>query len=230
MRVVVGEDSLLAREGIVRLLQDAGYAVVGQGWDLPLSHAGRGAGVARTSWSSTSGCRPPSPTRGWSPLARSVNATPDTGVLVLSQYVEPSVCAAAARGAPRRRRLPAQGEGVRRRRCSSTPCAASPTTRPWSTPASCSRLVGRHRRDGPPRPAHRTGAGSARSHRRRDCPTPPSRGGCSSPNELFRRTPRRSHQARPPARTRTRTGACSRSSPTSSTVPPNGESPGPHAG
>ena len=35
MRVVVGEDSLLTREGIVRLLGDAGYTVVGQGTDYP---------------------------------------------------------------------------------------------------------------------------------------------------------------------------------------------------
>jgi DNA-binding NarL/FixJ family response regulator len=33
MRVVVGEDSVLLREGIVRLLRDAGFDVVGQAGD-----------------------------------------------------------------------------------------------------------------------------------------------------------------------------------------------------
>ena len=89
MRVVVGEDSLLTREGIVRLLQDAGYTVVGQGGDLPSLMQAVELDPP-TSWSSTSGCRPPSPTRA-STAARAIREYhPDTGVLVLSQYVEPS--------------------------------------------------------------------------------------------------------------------------------------------
>ena len=87
VRVVVADDSVLLREGVVRLLEEAGFEVVGQAGDADdLLRK-----VARTSptwrwW--TSGCRPTTPTRACGRRWRSAAAQPETGVLVLSQYVE----------------------------------------------------------------------------------------------------------------------------------------------
>jgi len=59
MRVVVADDVMLTREGIVRLLEDAGVEVVGQAEDAPsLLKVVRGT---QRSW--TSACRPHTPTR-----------------------------------------------------------------------------------------------------------------------------------------------------------------------
>lgn len=89
MRVVVGEDSLLTREGIVRLLQDAGFTVVGQGGDL----ASVLLAVERESPDLVvvDIRMPPTFTDEGLTAARDIREThPGTGVLVLSQYVEPS--------------------------------------------------------------------------------------------------------------------------------------------
>ena len=47
------------------------------------------AATSPTWRSSTCGCRRPSPTRGSAPRSRPASATPTSGVLILSQYVEP---------------------------------------------------------------------------------------------------------------------------------------------
>src|SRR5213075_377564 len=68
VRVVLADDSVLLREGIARLLEDAGFEIVAQSGtaDDLLRHEGlRAAQQIRERW-------------------------PDTGVLVLSQYVEPT--------------------------------------------------------------------------------------------------------------------------------------------
>ena len=57
MRVVIGEDQALLREGIVRLLEEAGFEVVGQAGDATTCGA-RSAPTSPTSRWSTSGCRP----------------------------------------------------------------------------------------------------------------------------------------------------------------------------
>ena len=70
MRVVVAEDVMLTREGIVRLLGDAGVEVVAQAEDADGSAASSSANSARTSRSSTSGCLPRTPTRASWPRDR----------------------------------------------------------------------------------------------------------------------------------------------------------------
>ena len=89
MRVVVAEDVMLTREGIVRLLGDAGMEVVGTAEDadglVRLVHQHR-PDVAITDIR-----MPPTHTdEGIAAAARIRAEYPATGVLVLSQYVEPS--------------------------------------------------------------------------------------------------------------------------------------------
>jgi DNA-binding NarL/FixJ family response regulator len=89
MRVVVAEDLMLTREGIVRLLGDAGIDVVGVADDadtlLRLVHQQR-PDVAITDIR-----MPPTHTdEGLAAAARIRAEYPTTAVLVLSQYVEPS--------------------------------------------------------------------------------------------------------------------------------------------
>jgi DNA-binding NarL/FixJ family response regulator len=89
MRVVVAEDVMLTREGIVRLLQDAGLDVVAQASDadelikhVQLTHPDVAVIDIRM---------PPTHTDEGLVAARRIRTEhPDVGVLVLSQYVEPS--------------------------------------------------------------------------------------------------------------------------------------------
>ncbi|WP_328630022.1 response regulator transcription factor [Streptomyces lycii] len=87
MRVIVAEDSVLLREGLVRLLQEAGFTVAGQ------------AGTAEEALSRAARCRPdvalmdirmpPTHTDEGVRAALALRESlPDTGVLLLSQYVE----------------------------------------------------------------------------------------------------------------------------------------------
>jgi len=89
MRVVVAEDVMLTRVGIVRLLTEAGYDVVGEAEDL--------AGLMRCVMSTRPDVvvvdirMPPSHTDEGIVAAQRVRAEhDDIGVLVLSQYVEPA--------------------------------------------------------------------------------------------------------------------------------------------
>ena len=87
MRVVVADDEVLLREGLARLLTETGFEVVGKAGDADelLRRSGR---PARTWRSSTSRCRPPTPTRGsWRP-SEIRQLDPTVGVLVLSHYLE----------------------------------------------------------------------------------------------------------------------------------------------
>jgi DNA-binding NarL/FixJ family response regulator len=89
MRVVVAEDVMLTREGIVRLLQDAGIEVVAQASDadelvrqVHLTHPDVAVIDIRM---------PPTHTDEGLVAARRIRSElPEVGVLVLSQYVEPS--------------------------------------------------------------------------------------------------------------------------------------------
>ena len=74
---MIAEDSVLLREGITRLLVDAGEEVVAGFGDADalLGRAGRRAPKdCPTSWSSTCACRPPTPTRVSAPRCRSATA------------------------------------------------------------------------------------------------------------------------------------------------------------
>ncbi len=87
MRVIVAEDSVLLREGIVRLLEEAGFEVVGQagdGEDLM-----RKARAHKPDLAIIDIRMPPTHTDEGLRAARTIREElPDTGVLVLSQYIE----------------------------------------------------------------------------------------------------------------------------------------------
>jgi DNA-binding NarL/FixJ family response regulator len=87
MRVVVGEDSVLLREGVVRLLEEAGFEVAGQagdGEELIRKVRAHKPDVAIVDIK-----MPPTHTDEGLRAAREIRAElPEVGVLVLSQYVE----------------------------------------------------------------------------------------------------------------------------------------------
>src|SRR5690348_15432916 len=89
LRVVLAEDSVLLREGIARLLADAGFEVVGQSAtadDLLLKVRSYAPDVVITDIR-----MPPTQTDEGLRAAQEIRAQhPGVGVLVLSQYVEPS--------------------------------------------------------------------------------------------------------------------------------------------
>jgi DNA-binding NarL/FixJ family response regulator len=89
MRVVVAEDVMLTREGIVRLLRDAGFQVVGEAEDL--DGLLRSVALERPEAVVVDIRMPPTHTdEGLVAAQRIRTQHPDVGVLLLSQYVEPS--------------------------------------------------------------------------------------------------------------------------------------------
>jgi DNA-binding NarL/FixJ family response regulator len=89
MRVVVAEDVMLTREGIVRLLEDAGVEVVGQAEDLP--GALQKVRAHRPDAAIIDIRMPPTHQDEGLVAAQRIRAEyPEVGVLVLSQYVEPA--------------------------------------------------------------------------------------------------------------------------------------------
>ncbi len=88
MRVVLADDSVLLREGIARLLEEAGFEVVGQAGtaeELLLKVRSYSPAVALVDIR-----MPPTHTDEGLRAAREIRERyPATGVLVLSQYVEP---------------------------------------------------------------------------------------------------------------------------------------------
>jgi DNA-binding NarL/FixJ family response regulator len=89
MRVVIADDSVLLREGVRRLLEEAGFAVVGQAADagqLLREVAEKNPDVAIVDIR-----MPPTHTDEGLRAARELRRRhPDLGILVLSQYVRPS--------------------------------------------------------------------------------------------------------------------------------------------
>ena len=89
MRVVVADDVMLTREGIVRLLHDSGIEVVAEAEDADalLRHVR----LSRPDAAIVDIRMPPTHTDEGVVAAQQIRAEhPDVGVLVLSQYVEPS--------------------------------------------------------------------------------------------------------------------------------------------
>ena len=78
MRVVIADDSVLLREGIVRLLDEAGFEVVGQAGDAEDLLRKVGAHKPDVA-SSTSACRRRTPTRACARRSRSAASCPDRG-------------------------------------------------------------------------------------------------------------------------------------------------------
>ncbi len=87
MRIVIGEDSVLFREGLARLLADAGHEIVGKAGDAPgLVEAVR---QTRPDLAIIDIRMPPDGTDDGARAARQVRADfPDLGVVLLSQHVE----------------------------------------------------------------------------------------------------------------------------------------------
>jgi DNA-binding NarL/FixJ family response regulator len=89
VRVVVADDVMLTREGIVRLLQDAGIDVVAEAEDA--EGLLREVRLARPDVAIVDIRMPPTHTDEGLVAAQTIRAEhPGIGVLVLSQYVEPS--------------------------------------------------------------------------------------------------------------------------------------------
>jgi DNA-binding NarL/FixJ family response regulator len=89
MRVVVADDVMLTREGIVRLLEEAGVEVVAQAEDA--EGLLREVRLKRPDVAIADIRMPPSHTDEGLVAAQRIRAEhPDVAVLVLSQYVEPS--------------------------------------------------------------------------------------------------------------------------------------------
>jgi DNA-binding NarL/FixJ family response regulator len=87
MRVVVADDSVLMREGIVRLLEEAGFEVAGQAGDA--EDLMRKVRAHKPDVAVVDIRMPPTNTDDGLRAALELRAElPDTGVLVLSQYVE----------------------------------------------------------------------------------------------------------------------------------------------
>jgi DNA-binding NarL/FixJ family response regulator len=87
MRVVVADDSVLLREGVVRLLEENGFDVVGQAGDA--EDLIRKVRAHKPDVAVVDIRMPPTNTDDGLRAALQIRAElPDTGVLVLSQYVE----------------------------------------------------------------------------------------------------------------------------------------------
>src|SRR6185503_15504823 len=144
---VLAEDSILLREGIARLLEDGGFEVVGQAGnaeDLLLKVRSYSPDVALVDIR-----MPPTHTDEGLRAAKEIREKyPDTGVLVLSQYVEAGYAMEL---------LSESSEGVGyllKDRVSDIDEFASAVRRVGQggsalDPAVVSQLVGRHRRDDP---------------------------------------------------------------------------------
>ena len=89
MRIVVADDVMLTREGIVRLLEDAGMDVVGQADDA--ASLLRRVRTTRPDAAIVDIRMPPTHTDEGLVAAGMIRAElPDVGVLILSEYIEPS--------------------------------------------------------------------------------------------------------------------------------------------
>ena len=87
IRVVIADDSVLLREGLARLLEESGFEVVGQAGDA--DDLLRKVGAHRPEVAVVDVRMPPTHTDEGMRAAHRIRAEhPDTGVLVLSQYVE----------------------------------------------------------------------------------------------------------------------------------------------
>jgi DNA-binding NarL/FixJ family response regulator len=87
VRVVVADDSVLLREGIVRILADSGFDVVGQAGDA--EDLIRKVSAHKPDVAIVDVRMPPTNTDDGLRAAQQIRADqPETGVLVLSQYIE----------------------------------------------------------------------------------------------------------------------------------------------
>ena len=115
LRVVVAEDQALLREGIVRLLGDAGFEVVAEAGDAP--DLLRKVGAHKPDVAVVDVQMPPDNEDDGLRAAIEIRAAqPEVGVLVLSQFAEERYALDLVGDDAERRRLPAQGPCVGLRR------------------------------------------------------------------------------------------------------------------
>jgi DNA-binding NarL/FixJ family response regulator len=87
MRIVIGEDSALFREGLARLLTDAGHEVVAKAHDAPTLLTA--VQTARPDLAIIDVRMPPDHTDDGARAARQIRAShPDLGIVLLSQHIE----------------------------------------------------------------------------------------------------------------------------------------------
>ena len=137
MRIVIAEDSVLLREGLARLLTEAGFEVVGR------RRRRRRAAARPSSAHQPDVCDRRRPhaadahRRGHARRARDPRAAARTSpVLVLSQYVEERYATELLAGDSRGRRLPAEGPRGRRARVPRGAAPRRPRAARRSTPRS----------------------------------------------------------------------------------------------
>ena len=147
MRVVVAEDVMLTREGIVRVLRDAGFSVVGEAQDL--DGLLRLVALEQPEAVVVDIRMPPTNTdEGLVAAQRIRTQHPDVGVLLLSQYIEPTYAMRLIQDHPERvgylPKEPIFDAAIlvdALRRITEGECVIDPTI--------VSRLVGRQRRKDP---------------------------------------------------------------------------------
>ena len=133
-RVVVADDSVLLREGLVRLLRDAGFAVVGTAADA--DELLQKVAELRPSIAITDIRMPPTQTDEGLVAAREIRRLyPEMGVLVLSHYIEPKYATRLLEEYPERTGYLLRTE-YRTSRCSRMPSAVSTAVSASSTQPS----------------------------------------------------------------------------------------------
>ena len=147
MRLIVAEDVMLTREGLVRLLREGGFDVVAEAEDL--DGLLRAVGLERPDAVIVDIKMPPTKTDEGLIAARQIRGEyPEIGVLVLSQYIEPSYAMTLIEDHPERvgyllkdRVFDVAILVDALRRIADGECVVDPTI--------VARLVGRARRDDP---------------------------------------------------------------------------------
>ena len=160
MRVVIAEDSVLLREGLARLLADAGIEVVAAVGDAEALLRRRRASTGPTSRVVDVRMPPTHTDEGL--RAALVIRRPVPGrraCWCCRQYVEERYATDLLAGDDQRRRLPAQGPGRRRRRLPRRAAPgrrpAAPRSTPRSSPSCCVRRRATTRSTGSPRASAR---------------------------------------------------------------------------
>ena len=147
IRVVVADDSLIVREGLCRLLEENGFVVAGRAADA--EGLVREVGVQRPAVVITDIRMPPTHTDEGLVAAEQIRSTyPETGVLVLSQYLDSRYALRLLESYPERvgyllkdrvSDMAVLGDAIRR--IAAGECVIDPTI--------VSRLMKRRRTDGP---------------------------------------------------------------------------------
>ncbi len=163
--MVVADDSLIVREGLCRLLAENGFVIAGRAADA--EGLLREVGIQRPAVVVTDIRMPPTHTDEGLVAAEQIRSTfPETGVLVLSQYLETRYALRLLESYPERigyllkdrvSEMAVLGDAIRR--IAEGECVIDPTI--------VSRLMKRRRADGPLAVAERRGARAPRAGCRR---------------------------------------------------------------